>query len=254
VKDPHVEVLYYKFTSLDERHDFSQAAAWQGNLGGFDCHLAGGQLEARPQAHYPNAQSARDALEPHLSAWALWSELKDQIRIKFKARAARVVDRNSGSVAVEQEVTDAVGIANDVTVKLGHSSYPPPSPRPLAASTLVEELLGWVRDLRERRHPMLFIAYLFLSRLEWEYDGRDQAAKALNVSKRIFDRLGPLSEKNDPDERRKAKVKRPVERLTEAERQWVLAVLPRLTVHVAEIAAASSPPQLTMADPDLPPL
>ena len=254
MKDPHVEVLYYKFTSLDKRHDFSQAAAWQGNLGGFDCHLAGGQLEARPQRHYPNTQSARDVLEPHLSAWVLWSELKDQIRIEFKAGAARVVDRDSGSTAVEPEVASVVAVANDATVKLGHSSYPPPSPRPLAASTLVEELLGWVRDLRERRHPMLFIAYLFLSRLEWEYGGRDQAARALNVSERILNILGLLSEKNDPDERRKAKVRKPVERLTEAERQWILAVLPRLTVHVAEMATGSNPPQLTMADPDLPAL
>jgi hypothetical protein len=36
VKDPHVEVLYYEFTSLDRGHDFSHATAWQGNLGGFD--------------------------------------------------------------------------------------------------------------------------------------------------------------------------------------------------------------------------
>jgi hypothetical protein len=254
VKDPHVEVLYYEFTSLDEGHDFSQAAAWQGNLDGFDCHLANGQLEARPQAHYANAQSARDVLDPHLRAWVLWSELKNQVRIEFKAGGARVVDRTSGSVAVEAQAALVGVIAFDATGVVGHSSYPAPSPTLLAASTLVGELLGWVRDLRERRHPMLFIAYLFLSRLEWEYDGRDQAAKALNVSQRIFNTLGQLSEKNDPEERRKARVRRPVERLTEAERQWILAVLPRVTVHVAEIAAGSNPPQLTMADPDLPPL
>jgi hypothetical protein len=101
---------------------------------------------------------------------------------------------------------------------------------------------------------MLFIAYLFLSRLEWEHDGRDEAARALNVSQRIFNTLGPLSEENDPKERRKAKVKRPVEWLTETERQWILAVLPRVTQQAAEIAAGSRPPQLTMADPDLPSL
>jgi hypothetical protein len=252
VKDPHVEVLYYKFTPLDEGHDFSQAAAWQGNLGGFDCHLADGQLEARPQAHYPNAQGARDVLEPHLSAWVLWSELKDRIRIEFKAGGARVVDRTSGAVAVEAQAALPMTIALDATAEVGHSSYPPPSPRPLAASTLVEELLGWVRDLRERRHPMLVTANLFQTRLLFEYGGVDRAAAALNVTPQVLRKVGELSAKNDPDERRK--VAGPVVRLTQAEHGWILAVLPRLTVHVAEMATGSNAPQLTMADPDLPAL
>jgi hypothetical protein len=250
VKDPHVEALYYNFTSLDEGHDFSQAAAWQGNLGGFNCHLADGRLEARPQAHYPDAQSARDALEPHLRAWVLWSELKDGIRIEFKAAGARVVDRASGSVTVEGQAALAIATAFHATGKVNHSSYPPPSPKPLAASTLVEELLRWVRDLRERRHPMLVIANLFQTRLLFEYGGLDRAAAALNVTPRVLRKLGELSAKNDPDERRK--VAGPVVRLTHAERGWILAVLPRLTVQVAEIAAGANPPRLTMAD--LPPL
>ena len=252
MKDPHVKVLYYRFTSLNERHDFSRAAAWQGSLGGFDCHLADGQLEARPQAHYANTQSARDALDPHLRAWVLWSELKDQIRIKFEAGAARVVDGNTSAVEAEAGAASGVGIANDATVKLGHSSYPPPSPRPLAASTLVQELLRWVRDLRERRLPMLVTANLFQTRLLFEYGGVDRAAAALNVTPQVLRKLGELSAKNDPDERRK--VAGPVVRLTQAEHGWILAVLPRLTVQVAEIAAGSSPPRLTMADTALPPL
>jgi hypothetical protein len=252
LKDPHVEVLYYKFTCLDEGHDFSHAAAWQGNLGGFDCQLADGQLEARPQAHWPDRQSARDALAPHLRAWVLWSELNAGVRIEFEAGGARVVDRTSGSVAVEAQAGLAGAIAFDSTGVVVHSSYPPPSSKPLAASTLVQELLGWVRDLRERRHPMLVTTNLFLTRLLFEYGGLDQAAAALNVTPQVLRKLGELSARNDPDERRK--VKGPVVRLTEAERRWIQAVLPKLTVQVAEITAGFNPPKLTMADPDLPQL
>jgi hypothetical protein len=54
---------------------------------------------------------------------------------------------------------------------------------------------------------------------------------------------------NDPDERRNVRRRRPVEQLTEAERQWLLAALPRLALQVAEVeAAGSAPTQLTMRD------
>lgn len=251
MQDPHVEVLYYEFLSLDSRHDYSHAAVWQGNLGGFNCHLAGGQLEARPQGHYPDLQSARDALEPHLRDWVFWAELNDSIRIAFVPGGARVVDRVSGDVAVEAQAASAVGIVGgNVTVSLGHGSYPSPAPSNVSVSPLVSELMGWVRALRDRQHPMLVTANLFHTRLLDEYDGLDRAAVALNVTPQVLRKLGELSAKNDPVERRK--VKGPVVPLTEAERQWILAVLPKLTLQAAKIAAGASPPQLNMADPGLP--
>jgi hypothetical protein len=99
---------------------------------------------------------------------------------------------------------------------------------------------------------MLIPADLFLTRLEAEHRGRAQAAAALNVSEPVLGKLGELAARNDPLHRRK--VKGPPQPLTEAERRWLMAVLPRLTRHVAEIEAGSNPPQLNMADPDLPSL
>lgn len=252
MQDPHVEVLYYEFLSLDSRHDFSETAPWQGNLGGFVCHLVGGQLEALPQGHYPDPQSARDALEPHLRDWVFWSELNDSIRIAFVPGGARVVDRASGAVAAEAQTASAIGIVGNVTVKLGHGSYPSPAPTDVSVSPLVSELMGWVRALRERQHPMLVTANLFYTQLLEEYGGLNRAAAALNVTPQILRKLGELSAKNDPVERRK--VKGPVVPLTEAEHQWILAVLPKLTLQAAKIAAGSSPPRLNMADPELPKL
>lgn len=256
MRSPHVEILIYAFESLADRHDFSRAAPWKGDLGDFECRLDGAQLEARPRNHYPSIEKAREALEPHLIAWELWSELKDGLRIRFKARSARLVDTTSGAVAVEAETASGVVIASDATVRLGHGFYPPPSPKALATSPLVEELLEWVRELRERQQRLLAIAYLLLSRLEFEYlrypgrHKRDRVAGALNVGRPVLDRLGKLTEKSDPAERRK--VKGPPDPLTEGERQWILTVLPKLVQQVAAVAAGSRPPQLTMADPDLP--
>jgi hypothetical protein len=252
MNDSHVEALFYAFNALDDRHDFSQAAAWEGNLGGFDCRLEGGKLEARPQGHYPNAQSAREVLEPHLRAWELWSELNDGIPIQFKAEAARVVGTTSGAVNVEAEIASAVGIANDATVRLGLGSYPAPPPTTLAASTLVEELLGWVRELREGRQRMLVLAYLFFTRVTYEYNGEDHAAAALNISRKVLVTLRKLAGKNDPSERRK--VEGSIQQLTEVERRWITAALPRITRHVAEVIGGSNPPKLNMGPPNFPSL
>jgi hypothetical protein len=77
---------------------------------------------------------------------------------------------------------------------------------------------------------MLVPAYLLLTRLEFEYGGRDQAASALNVAAQIPRKLGELTAKNDPAERRK--VNGPVTLLTEPKRQWLRAVIPRLVLRV----------------------
>jgi hypothetical protein len=130
MKNPRVEGLNYEFRSLEDRHDFSQAAAWEGDLGGFRCRLDQGTLEARPRAHYANVDSARHALERHLRAWELWSELNNIIRVEFLYKSAQVVDRQSTpdsvSVAVDAEAAEVVVVANDATVKLGHGEYPAP--------------------------------------------------------------------------------------------------------------------------------
>jgi hypothetical protein len=150
MSSPRVEILFYTVVSVDEKRDFSQAPAWEGEVGGFDCRLDGGRLEARPRDHYRDTESANEALKPHLCAWELWSELDNGMRIQF-----RYAGSPGGLVAVGTTVS--TGVAN-----LGGDRYPPPSPKTLAISPLVEDLLGWVRELREGR-PMLVLAYLFFT-------------------------------------------------------------------------------------------
>jgi hypothetical protein len=112
-------------------------------------------MEARPRADYTSADAARQALGRHLRAWGLWAELTNSIRVQFRYKSAQVVDRQSTpgsiSVAAHAELAEVAMAANDAAVKLGHSQYPRPPSKELAASPLVEELLGWVRDLREGR-------------------------------------------------------------------------------------------------------
>jgi hypothetical protein len=94
---------------------------------------------------------------------------------------------------------------------------------------------------------MLVLAYLFVTRVTYEYNSEAAAAAALKVSRQVLRRLAA---KNDPSDPRK--VAGPIQRLTDAERDWITAALPRVTRQVAEIEAGSSPPKLDMGPPDLP--
>jgi hypothetical protein len=91
---------------------------------------------------------------------------------------------------------------------------------------------------------MLVLAYLFVTRLTYEYNNEAAAAAALKVSRQVLVTLRKLAVKNDPSERRK--VAGPIQRLTDAERDWITAALPRVTRQLAEIEARSSPAKLTM--------
>jgi hypothetical protein len=257
VTGPRVDRLSFTFHSLDDRHEFSRAAAWEGELGGFRCRLHEGTLEAQPRANYADVRTALLALEPQLRTWELWIELESNLRTEFRYASAQIVDTQStpstpgsGGIDLHVQFAESGQAVDNIILTVGHSEYPPPPPRQLAISPLVEELLGWVRDLREGRQRMLVLAYLFVTRLTYEYNSEAAAAGALKVSRQVLVTLRKLAAKNDPSERRK--VAGPIQRLTDAERYWITAALPRVTRQVAEIEAGSSPPTLTMGPPDLP--
>ena len=130
MRNLRIDSLLYTFVSLDDRCDFSQAAAWEGDVGSFHCRLDKGRLEARPQGHYPNVQQAKEALECHLRSWELASELEHAKRIRFRYSEARVTDLASGAVNVES--ADLAASSTTVSGGVAHvgESYPPPRGRP----------------------------------------------------------------------------------------------------------------------------
>lgn len=242
-----VESLRYAFVSIDDNHDFSVAAPWDGTLGDFVCRLEDGHLDVRPIGAYPDERSARIAFEPHLAAWVLRSELEAGLRIDFRFSSAQVVEtQGTGSGQLHAVMAAEMAMAGELTAIVQHAAFPPPSTRPLAGSQLVNELVAWIRAFRQRQMPMLVFAYLVLTRLEFEYGGRDDVSAALNTSGQILRTLGRLAAKNDPSERRK--VKGPIDPLSAVERQWLDSALPKLALQAAEAAAGSTPRRLTMGE------
>lgn len=247
VIDPHVELLSYDFVLQDTHHDFGSSEPWAGQLGDFDCRLEKGRLQATPQQHYVDVEPAREDLEPYLHAWELDSELEHGLRFRFRFSSAKVVDRDPtpGSASVAAQGVATLTLVGGGKVQIGHSRYPAPPVQPVARSPLVDELMGWIWEMRTG-HRLLVIAYLVLTRLEFEYGGRGEAASALNVTRSVLETLGRLGVKNDPTERRK--VKGPISPLSPAEKEWIRAVLLRLVHQAAEVAAGAQPPAVTMAD------
>jgi hypothetical protein len=250
VNDPHVEALTYDLVPVEERYDFSSAAPWSGRLGSWECRLEAARLEAVPSEHYADEAAARQGLESHLRAWELSAELEQRVGFRFRFSVARVIDRQPipGVVDLAATVVGESGMSGQPSIVHRLSAYPAPSAQQLVSSALVEELLGWVRELREGRGRKLVIAYLVLTRLEYEFGTRKSVASTLRVSMPILNRLAVLSVKNDPAERRK--VKGPIASLSDAERRWIDAVVPKLVLQTATMESQRS--MLDMAD--LPPL
>ncbi len=250
MNDPHVEALTYDLVPVDERYDFSSAVPWNGRLGSWECRLEAARLEAVPSEHYADETAAQQGLESHLHAWELSAELEQGVGFRFRFSVARVIDRQSipGVVDLAATVVGKSGMTGQLTIIHRLSAYPPPPAKQLVSSALVEELLGWVRELREGRVRKLVIANLVLTRLENEFSGRKGAALTLRVSMHVLKRLGGLSAKNDPAEHRK--VKGPIASLSDAERRWIDAVVPKLVLQAATMESQRS--MLDMAD--LPPL
>lgn len=249
MNDPHVESLSYRFRVLDERHDYSAASAWHGQLDDFEAHLEGDTLVATPTPHFSSENEARAALEPLLRSWELRADLEDSIPIRFSFETAKAVDRQptSGQIVVQINAASEISIANDLAVRVGHASFPLPAHTLLAENGLVRDLLASVHDIRSREQRLLVGAYLFLTRLEYEFGGSlAAAAKGAAVSEPVLRKLSELSVVNDPSQRRK--VKGPERQLSEAERMWLDEALRRITIQAAQIAAGGAPPQLTMAD------
>ncbi|MGH2748656.1 MAG: hypothetical protein ACRDKB_12140 [Actinomycetota bacterium] len=243
-----VEALSYQMIVVDDRHDFDKAGPWTGTIGDFDGELRANQLALTPRSTFHTAEEARDSVEPFLRAWELDSELAGGLQIEFRFSSARVDQTKGGnaSTTVMVHTVDALLISEGVTAHISHGNYPAPPASGLKRTQFVDDLLIRVRELRTRSHPMLVVAYLFLTQLEYEHGGRQQAARQLNVEVKILQSLGRLSAKNDPQERRK--VKGAIDPLTEPERQWLFAALPKLTWQAAHVESGKMPARLGMND------
>lgn len=149
---------------------------------------------------------------------------------------------------------DAFIVAENASVRIGHSTYPAPDPG-FRSTPLVEVLVERIRKVRDGEAEPTAVGYFLLTSLEATYGGskgrRAAAAKALAVEGRVLDKLGGLTGRGDPVHGRKYSAG--AQALTPDELGWIKVAMVRLARRVGEVEAGSTPPLLTMGDlPTLP--
>ena len=256
LNDPQVTELTYgvELRALNREVDLTKFQTWKGCLGDFDVQIDGQGLTARPIRHFPDAQSARTALEPHLRNWESYADIVEDLPIHFVYVSSRWIDRRPEPGKEDHVYGESMHRVKrrNTTHRVPRTRYPVP-PLAFEATPLVEDLRLRLRGMRDGREPLLGGANWCLTRLEAEYGCRKALVHALNVSERVIKMLGRLAAVNDPDHRVSRKAKGASRSLAEGEKDWIWRVVPRLAHRTAEVASGvPNLPKLTMAD--LPPL
>lgn len=257
--DPHVQALYYRFKSLNDLDMFDKAVPLTGTLGDFDFALDSGMLTARPQSHFGDRDSARDALDPYLRSWE-WDAFLSPAnhRVEFAYDHADVVDRHpeAGSVAFAAEFIQVQGFAMNATVKRDNGRYPEPDAS-FSTTPLTDGLAERLRRVRDREAEVPATANYVLTAVVEEYGpggqsrrARRAAASALSVDFEILDTMGKLAAYADPDIGRKAGG--PQLAFTAAEVVWLREAMAKLIRRTGELGAG--PPIRTLSMSDLPQL
>lgn len=248
---PRVEYLTYRI-SHGPGWDYLPAATADGQLGRFDYRIAEKRATFRPRVRIESEHQAREELAPLLAAWELAATLArgaDRIRFVFEHCHVRREPPRPG--VVELSGLAVTAMFGDVTVVVQSNEYDKPSSE-----------LGWsemVATLRDRYESMLRGESLhhhgnaMLTRVEREYGNRAGAATALQIEYSVLKALGEvLANRGSPDEVRKFSKDFTGAPLTEAEKEWMRAVLRAILERAARRCAGTlGPAVLTMAD--LPP-
>ncbi|MGA2513449.1 MAG: hypothetical protein ABSG37_07505 [Candidatus Limnocylindrales bacterium] len=247
--DPHVEALYYRFRSLNELDTFDKAKPLAGSVGRFDFVLEAGELVARPRDHFADVRTARATIEPHLESWQQFALLAESDhRISFDYDRAEVVDRSSGP---DRQVYPGAAVARvlvaEAAVRRDNGDYPPPA-ETFIASPVTTRLIDRLRRMRDKRSEIPAAGYYVLTLLEREFKGRPAAARSLRLHKGLLNKLGELSNVNDPEIGRKGNLKGPERPLTPEELAWIRACVRLLAIRVGEREAGVPLTQLTLSN------
>ncbi len=252
MQDPHVVALRYRLEPT-ESLTFENPPAIEDETDAFRLHLENGVATFEMKEHFPSVDSSRNVVEPFLQAWELDTALRNGRReIRFKLEDAEVIDRNPpppGSIRIFAETATA-------TLKMGGSAsahvtrrhYPEP-PKHFRVSPDVEILWWHYENYLNNREPLLPMAYLCLTLLEFRAGNRQKAASMYQISRNVLDTLSNLASRGG-DERtaRKFNSDSTLTPLTSAETAWIEAAIKAIIRRVGEIASNPSLPAMTMSD------
>lgn len=238
MNDPHVEVLHYRFESLNATDNFDNANPQTGIIDTWEYQLSDGILKVSPQIHYSSEDDARVALEPLLRNWEESSFLsKSKHYIKFIFDHSDIIDRrpSPGNQTLHVHSAGSFLLFGKVTVVRNNSNYPPPEIN-YQSSPLTEFFISRLLRYRQGSELLTTMAYTILSRLVGENKGPSEKAKRFAVSKNLLGRIGELSSIPDPEYGRKGKGKGK-KTISKIERMWLEEAIRLLILRVGEVEA-----------------
>ncbi|MGH3837639.1 MAG: hypothetical protein ACRDSF_18350 [Pseudonocardiaceae bacterium] len=246
-----VAQLNYTVVWLDDaRRVRDNAPPVSVKLAGFDCHLHGAELVARPEDDYGDEYAARAALEPVLQGWEANSEVMNDLPFRFEFSGSRLELAAPQSVGTQAfaEVALAIAAALDATAHILHGEFPKPDPTIAIEGPVTAQLRSRWRQMRQGREPLTSFAYWAFTKIRSEFDsGSAKAGSILNISGPVLRKLSELSTVPDPKLGRKAEAQG--RKLTDRELAWLKAVLPALIRRVMERENGFvNAQQITMAD------
>lgn len=252
MRDPHVEVIYYKMDSVETiSYDNPQPISFSNHLGDFS--LSNGELRTAPKEHFAGANEARAALEPFLRAWEISTDLNANFgMVRFKFDRVGLVDRAppppGGSIVVTAEGASMVMIGSSAVVHLTCREYPKPPTAFSATPEVMHAYRRWLR-YREGNEPLQSMAYFVLTLLESAAGGREFASRTFQIHVDILRTMGRLSStKGDATTARKVENLNQFHDLTPAEKQWLEQAVRCLIRRLGEHASGAQVSEIKMAD------
>lgn len=254
MNDPHVERLLYKFKSENENDQFDEAEALKTIISDWEVELVDGELTAKPNIHFPNAESARIEFDDILNSWESAALLDPgRYRISFQYKHAEIIDRQPTPGVVTLSPATLYITATTGNINLIHNikNYPAPK-RNFVSSPLTDELIGKIKKYLDGRNTLAGMGYWFFTILKREYGNRENVSRVLNFNEKVLSTLGRITESSDPDHGRKAIGKGP-EKYSENEKKWIEEALFMIVNRIGEInAGVKETKRIFMSD--LPPL
>ena len=223
------------------------------SLNGFDCVVNSQTLTATPTGDYADLADAHSTLQPALDAWSATSELIDMCPLDFEPSGH--VYEQFGPVDPAQSAAYA-GVAYATVAVLdvaavARNKLPEPHAAIRSEDPVTAQLRRRWRNVVHGIESPVAVGYLVLTTIEKRYGGRRKAAQRLNISAKVFERLGIISSTDDPIRGRKASKRAGV--ITDDEVHWIKYACPAFMRRVLEYEAGGDISH-TISNADLPPL
>lgn len=237
MNEPHVKTLTYKVVPAADV-DYDRAQPIEFETTEFSAVVNSVEAVFYMKLHYSSKSEARVVVEEYLRAWEMVVGLDIQPGdLIFEFKHADIVDlapdKANSNVLNVHSISQAQ-VVDNIALHVSRGELPRPS-LTFKVSPDVETMYNRYKGYKEGKEGLLSMAYLCLTIIEAISQGRGNAAKRYNISKKVLDRLGTLvSKKGGPDEARKMPKNGSYEPLSSIEREWVEKAIKLLIKRVGE--------------------